>query len=279
MLAGRWLGLIAALLVACAGKSEDSTAMGEGGGGTANAVSSLRPCDPLAELTTSVPLDASRVVAAGRAQDGSIYVIYGDNRLFVGNDEKLTERIVVGSGETGAQTDLDYTDDDGSPVKVELLHDGTTVQMVVARGTQSSKGIDAGNGEVLTLLDAATAAQIGASTTATFTIDFAASLPDGRSLVVVAPAHDVDYEQFRVFLGPSSALAQRAVTNFGSSRSGQRSAIVTVDGARADLTYLAGGPSPLNPNGGPTTLTIADTPYELSEAPVPDDASYLCFSK
>jgi hypothetical protein len=279
MHAGRWLGLIAALLVACAGKSQDSTAMGAGGGGTVNAVSSLRPCDPLAELTTSVPLEASRVVAAGRAQDGSIYVIYGDNRLFVGNDQNLMERIVVGLGETGDQTDLDYTDDDGSPVKVELLHDATTVRMVVARGTQSSKGIDAGNGEVLTLLEPATVAQIGASTTATFTVDFAASLADGRSLVVVAPAHDVDYQQFRVFFGPSSALAQRAVSNFGSSRSGQRLATVTIDGVPADLTYLAGGPSPLNPNGGPTTLTIANTTYELDEATVPDDARYLCFSK
>jgi hypothetical protein len=279
MHAGRWVGLIAALLVACAGRSEDSTAMGDGGGGTANAVSSLRPCDPLAELTTSVSLEASRVVAAGRAQDGSIYVIYGDNRLFVGNDQNLIERIVIGSGETGTRTDLDYTDDDGSPVKVELLNDGTTVQMVVARGTQSSKGIDAGSGEVLTLLESATAAQIGATTTATFTIDFAASLADGRSLVVVAPARDADYQQFRVFLGPSSALAQRAVSNFGSSRSGQRSATVTIDGAPADLTYLPGGPSALNPNGGPTTLSTADTTYELNEAAVPDDASYLCFSK
>jgi hypothetical protein len=279
MLAKRWLGVAATLLVACAGKSEGASAMGgDAGNSAATDASSLRACDPLAAITTSIQLDASQVVAAGRAKDGSLYVVYSGDRLFVGSDPNLVERIVIGSGESGSQTDLDYTDDDGTPVTVEVVRDGTGTHMAVARGMQKSKGIDSGNGESLTLVDGGVVAKLDASTTQTFEIDFAASLPDGRELVVIAPAHGTSYDQFRAFLGPPNALAQRAVTNFGSSLSGQRFATVMIDGAPTDLTYLAGGPSALNPAGGPSTLTIAGTAYPLTEGPVPAGASYLCLS-
>jgi hypothetical protein len=279
MLAKRWLGVAATLLVACAGKSEGSSAIGgNAGNNAATGPSSLSACDPLAAITTPVQLDASQVVAAGRAKDGSLYVIYNRDSLFVGSDENLVERIVIGSGESPSQTDLDYTDDDGTPVIVEVVRDGTGTHMAVARGMQKSKGIDSGNGEPLTLVDAALIANLSASTTQTFEIDFAASLPDGRELVVIAPSHGTGYDQFRVFLGPPNALAQQAVTNFGSSKSGQRFATVMIDGAPADLTYLAGGPSALNPVGGPSTLTVTGTAYPLTEGPVPAGASYLCFS-
>jgi hypothetical protein len=279
MLAQRWLGLLATLLVACAGKSEGSSTMaGDGGGGAATSADSLSACDPLAASTSSVQLDASQVVAAGRAKDGSLYVIYGDLRLFVGGDQELRERVVIGLGESGSQTDLEYTDDDGTPVTVEVVRDAAGTHITVARGMQQSKGIDGGNGESLTLVDAALVAKLSASTTQSFEIDFAASLADGRELVVIAPSRTVDYEQFRVFLGLPAALAQHAVTNFGSLRSGQRFATVMVDGAPSDLTYLAGGPSAINPNGGPSTLTIDATPYPLTEGPVPAGASYLCLA-
>jgi hypothetical protein len=279
MLAKRWLGVAATLLVACAGKSEGSAAMGgDAGNGAVTSAGSLSACDPLAAITTTVQLDASQVVVAGRASDGSLYVIYGDNRLFVGGDTNLVERIVTGSGESGSQTDLDYTDDDGTPVTVEVVRDDTGTHMVVARGMQKSKGIDSGNGESLTLVAAALVAELGASTTQTFEIDFAASLPDGRELVVIAPASAVEYDAFRVFLGPPTALAQQAVMNFGSSLSGQRFATVMVDGAPAALTYLPGGPSALDPAGGPSTLTIAGTTSTLTEGPVPAGVSYLCLS-
>jgi hypothetical protein len=50
------------------------------------------------------------------------------------------------------------------------------------------------------------------------------------------------------------------VTNFGSSLSGQRFATVIIDGAPAGLTCLPGGPSALNPAGGPSTLTSPERP-------------------
>ena len=143
--------------------------------------------------------------------------------------------------ERQCQTDLDYTDDDGTPRKRSRPFATARVHTWRSLAVeQKIKGIDSGNGEPLTLVDAALVAKLSASTTQTFEIDFAASLPDGRELVVIAPAHGTGYDQFRAFLGPSNALAQRTVTNFGSSLSGQRFATVMVDGAPADLTYLAG---------------------------------------
>jgi hypothetical protein len=260
-----WLVAVASLVVACSGSTDDH-------------VTTLSACEPLAPITTSVRLDASKVVAAGQAEDGSVYLVYGDNRLFVGSGQSLVERDVIGSGETGTQTDLDYVDDDATPVKVELVRDDAGTHMTVARGMQSSKGIDSGNGESLEPVDAALVASFGARTTKTFQIDFAASLVDGRELVVVAPAQQVDYEQFRVFFGPPAELAQQVVTSFGSARSGQRFGTVTIDGAPADLKYLAGGPSVLNPSPGPSTLTIAKTEHALTEGDVPTDAAYTCFS-
>jgi len=251
---------------------------GDAGSSGASGASSLSACDPLAAITSAVQLAAAQVVAAGQAKDGALYVVYGDNRLFVGSDQNLKERIVIGSGENGSQTDLDYTADDGTAVTVEVVRDATGTRMSVAFGMQKSKGIDAGNGESLATFASALVAKLSASTTQTFQIDYAASLPDGRELVVVAPGHDVDYTQFRVFLGPTTALAEQAATNFGSSQSGQRHASLMVQGASADLTYLAGGPSALNPAGGPSTLTLAGAAYPLSEGPVPAGASYLCLS-
>jgi hypothetical protein len=267
MLAKHWLGVAATLLVACSGKSDGSSAM------VGNAV-----CDPLAAITSPVQLDASQVAAAGQATDGTLYVIYNRDQLFVGSDTNLVEQVVIGAGISPGQTDLDYTDDDGTPVVVEVVQDDTGTHMAIAHGLQKSKGIDSGNGEPLALVDAALVAKLSASTAQTFDVDFAASLPGGSELVVIAPTHPSGFDQFRVFLGPANALAQLTVTNFGASLSGQRFATVMVDGAPADLTYLPGGPSVLNPAGGPSTLTVAGGANTLSEGPVPADASYLCLA-
>lgn len=268
-----WPALVVTLLVACAGKSTGSSEA-DGGAGA----SKLGPCNPFAAITTSVQLDASSVVAAGQAEDGSIYVVYDDDRLFVGSGKKLVEQLVVGSGETSNQTDLDYTDEDGTPVVVEVVRDSSGVHMAVARGTQNGKGIDGGSGEQLTPVEATLVAKLTASTTHEFDFDFAAHLPDGRELVVIKPAHEVVYEKFRVFFGPAAAIAEQVVTSFGSSGSGQRYATIMIDGAAADLTYLAGGPSELNPAGGPSTLTIAGTATALIEGGLPTDSTYLCLS-
>jgi hypothetical protein len=94
MFARRWLAMAATLLVACAGKSEGSSPMGGDAGGSAGtAASTLSACDPLAASTASVQLDASLIVAAGEAKDGTVYVIYSDNRLFVGSGKQLEERV------------------------------------------------------------------------------------------------------------------------------------------------------------------------------------------
>jgi hypothetical protein len=135
----------ATLLVACAGKSA--------GGSAARGGSSFSARDPLAAISTSVPLDASKVLAAGRAQDGSLYVVYNPDRLFVGSGSNLVERVVIGSGESGSQTDLDYTDDDGMQVTVEVVSDGNGTHMTVARGMQKSKGIDSGTSGLAAVKD------------------------------------------------------------------------------------------------------------------------------
>jgi hypothetical protein len=86
MRATPWIWVVAALLAGCAGKSEKAPTSDEPGG------AKLSACDPLAEVTSSVTLQASRVVAAGRASDGTLYVIYNSTRLFVGSDDQLVER-------------------------------------------------------------------------------------------------------------------------------------------------------------------------------------------
>lgn len=273
MLARCWLVGVAVLLAACSGKSQGSSNLpGAGGAGG----DSLSACDPLADATSDLKLEPAHVLAAGRAQDGTVYVVYDDLRLFVGDEQQLSERVVNGSGQSGSQTDLSYTDDDGTEVTVEVVKNAAGSQMSVARGAQSGKGVDPGNGEALTALDVAFVAQVSVSSTQTFRVDFAGSLSDGRELVVVAPDHFASYSEFRVFFGPPPALEQLVVKNFGSSQSGQRFASVVIDGKPADLTYLAGGPSLINPNGGPTTLTLGGSELTLTEGPVPTDAAYLC---
>ena len=83
----------------------------------------------------------------------------------------------------------------------------------------------------------------------------------------------------RWWLGVAASLL---VACAGESKSGEarNSTLTACDPlAPADLTYLAGGPSAINPAGGPSTLTIAGTAYPLTEGRVPASASYFCLSK
>lgn len=270
-----WL-LTSCLALACAGRSERHAPSDEGtAGDSGRGALELEVCDPLAPRRAPFELEASQVIAAGRAADGSVYVVYQGDRLFVGHEDGLLEQDVLAAGRGGGGLILWYDEPD-TQVSVELEHDESGLHLTLARGTPSKTDSTPRNGEALTLLEAEAAAELPASTVDRFALDYAASLPDRRELVVIAPARAVvDDQRFRVFLGPSSSLAERPSV-FGSIESGPRYASVTIDGSLADLVYVPKEPASPNPEGGPSTLTSGGTTYPLTASEISTLARFLC---
>ncbi len=265
-------------VLACSSKVDSSS----GGAGTS-------ACDPLQSKTTSVTLDAASIVAAGRALDGTVYVLteqHSEMRLFVGSGSALAEQFELGTGtdtESGTQTWLfDYAAADGSPISVEAQRDASGLRMGVLMGPKSGKTWQVGGqGETLTLLSAADAAALSAQTTQTFNVDFAGVRADGTALVLVAPAHSGDFASERLFWGMPGALAEEKILSFTRSLNNDTIVTFALGSGMANLTYSI---SFVIHDAGSTTsiqgsVTVDGETSELmtSWPPVaPAGAQYLC---
>ena len=217
-----------------AGGSAGQTSPGSAGsssGGTANggAIGGGAPyvCDPLAPVTSAVTLDASDLIAAGTDVDGTVYILSGKSgtqRLFVGSSSAVAEEPEAGTGETNENSEttwvFDYNDDAGMQIAVEAQQSSSGLRMGVVKGNVSGKTFDIGSsGSVLTLMAAATAAAIPATTTATSHIEYTGSSPDGTVVFLVAPDHDFSFDNFKLFFGPTNDVQQIDIMTIGRSLS------------------------------------------------------------
>jgi hypothetical protein len=239
--------------------------------------------------TSSVTLDAASILAAGRSADDTVYVLTeteSELRLFVTDGDGLAEQFEGGTGvdPEGALTTwlFDYSTPDGSPISVEVQRDDSGLRMGVLKGPKPGKIWQVGaQGETLTLLSAADAAALSATSTQTFNLDYAGTRSDGNAIVVVAPAHASSFEAFRLFWGAPSALSEEKITSFGRALSGGTTVVFSLGSSSATLAY--GLPFLVPDAGVPTSiegsLTIDGRTSELSGAwpPVlPDGAQFLC---
>jgi hypothetical protein len=105
-------------------------------------------------------------------------------------------------------------------------------------------------------------------------VEYGATLPDGRSLVVTCPDHDWDYSDFRVFLGTSTGMIERPVSSVQRARDGGTTTIVfKADGTTATALF----PSSLTADALPTLTTAGTTVVlTLMENSLPSSFAYLC---
>jgi hypothetical protein len=108
------------------------------------------------------------------------------------------------------------------------------------------------------------------------TVEYAATLPDGQLMLVTRPTDDSAFTDFRLFLGPRDAIAERPVASVIRSRDGGSTKIVFgLDGAEATASFpvvlVDGGFTP-----GPATLTVLDVVTPLTRQSAIPSATYLC---
>jgi hypothetical protein len=240
-----------------------------GCGGSSSGPAS-KVCDPLA--ADPQPITLGKVLGAGRDANGVVYVIdqpgKGEDRLFVSDGMTLKRVAVAGSGsgaDPGGGTFETVTSGSGdTALTVQIVVDTMgTVKMGVVHGALKTKTFTIGmEGETLTVLRADELASYTLENLpGTIYVEYVATLPDGRTLVVTRPDVDWSYSDFRLFLSTAarSVLLERRVSNV--VRGSFTEILFDLDGAQAKAHFS----DSLSPP--PSTLTVGTETSELTVMP------------
>jgi hypothetical protein len=157
---------------------------------------------------------------------------------------------------------------------------GGTMRMGVFNGTltDSKTFVIGQQGEELTVLPAGGVASMPVrNLPGEVVVEYAAALADGEVMVVTRPRDDLSYTDFRLFLGPMGAVAERKVNSVVRARDGGSTTITfDLDGTSAvasfPVVFADGGFA-----RGPATLTVGGTTTLLTrQGAQPAGATYFC---
>jgi hypothetical protein len=249
-------------------------------------------CAPLA-TTPAAPIALGTVLGIGRDDaDGTVYVmdeVSTGYRVFVSDGAgNLARKLITGSGSGGQGTAAWYVVTVSDPTSPFMLKvDGTSgaMRIGIVHGVASERDFTVGQtGDLLTVEDAAAIAGMTAlDLPGTVTLEYWATLPDGRTLVVSRPEQNWSYSDFRLFLGTPDRMLEHPVSSVVRARDGGTTTIgFTVDGGAATAFF----PSPLADDATATlTLDGATLPLTVVDLAVADpvtspaDFAYLCLSR
>jgi hypothetical protein len=289
-----WMVLLLTV-AACSSSSSGGNGGAAGAGGGAGATASgdgcttpvIRPratgpaCDPLAPSSAARTIDAKTVVGAGRAADGTTYVLTEETAsgavdLYVSTPScpLLVERHPNGTGSMPGLVVASYVDTQGTLVTVQAQDDAAGKKMGVAHGPIAGKTFDIGTtGEALTLVDAAVATAQPAEVDTTYMTRLSATAPDGRIVVLVAPTYASGYSEFRLFFGPKAAVAERTLTMVTQSKGIPSTWLVAsdVDGMPVAFQWSDTTGTMVIGSGAPAPLVIA------ADQAIPSGVSFNCF--
>ena len=261
---------------------------GSGGSGGSADGGATSGCDPFA--LAHKPIALSEILGIGQDAAGVIYVmdqLDSSQRLFVSSGGALVRQRIAGSGSEsepdGSKSyEVSVTDHDPNlVVQVDIDSAGNT-RMGVLTGPFTGKSIVIGQqGEELALLTAADIAAMPVhNLPGEVYLEYSASLPDAEVLVVTRPRDDWSYSDFRLFLGPLTAVTERAVISTTRMQDGGSTTIVFNSGessavAKFPVVYADGGfvhgQATLEMNGTTTPLTLSTTQ--------PAGATYICMAQ
>jgi hypothetical protein len=232
------------LLVAC------STSDGNGDASRATAT----PCDPLA----AKPLTLGTVVGVGKDAAGTLYVDSSHGVFVVDNGStKLIRQHVTGSGSSGT-TELLFTfEAPGADISTaqQLLVETTgspAMATAMALGPTSSKAFlnqaPAGT-TALTVVDASTVSGLAVVNTPN-AISYLADVSNGDVILATVPLNDDETSSdggLAIFYGPPDAVAQRTITGFEETLSGNGTVTFLVGAT----TYVLAFGEVAAPDAGP----------------------------
>jgi hypothetical protein len=232
-----------------------------------------RTCDPLA--VDAAPIALAEIVGAGRAPDGTVYVIdrgplgIGTGlRAFVSDGATLRRRKVLGSGEGPDFVIATIGDDAANPLQARIeLTGGKAARMGVFRGPPDpkTKSFELGvQGDELTLLGAGELATFSVVNLAEIDVMYDATTPDGHRLVIFTPVIDYTDDEVRLFYGTDDDLAERRIHFI--SRDSSIHVTFDLDGVTTTahlVSRLSGGmwgPPRLQPEGGGPSTPLTPVP-------------------
>ncbi|MBI5536294.1 MAG: hypothetical protein HY898_26465 [Deltaproteobacteria bacterium] len=207
-------------LTACAtsdADTPDAAAAGSGGAAPQGA------CDPLAPKAITL----GEIVGVGKDAPGTLYVDSAHG-IFLSLDAQLVRQHVIGSGQSGSNEYLFTFVSQGADTSTSrnlLVETTGATATAMGLGPSSSKAFldesDAGV-TMLTLEDPSTVAGMPVVNTPSV-IQYVADVSNGDVLLTTRPMNGEDISEnggFSVFYGPSSAVAQRVITSFEQTLSG-----------------------------------------------------------
>jgi hypothetical protein len=263
----RLLIAVVAALASCGGSSQGPAS---------------KTCAPLAD--DPQPITLAKVLGIGRDVNGVVYVIdqpsQGSARLFVSEGMTLKRQPVAGTGsgsEPGGSTfEIVNSGSGDAALAVEIVTDAMgAVMMGIVHGALGTKTFTIGmQGETLTVLGGDVLASYTLENLpGTIYVEYVATLPDGRTMVVTRPDVDWSYADFRLFVSAkgTSPLLERKIINV--VRGSFTDILFDLDGARATAHFS----SSLAP--GPSTLTVGADSFELTVMPPgtpPTGVTFLC---
>ncbi len=244
-------------------------------------------CDPLA--AKAITLGA--VVGVGTDASGTLYVDAA-NGIFVSDGGALIRQHVIGTGQSGSNEFLftfEAPSADATSARNLLVETQGSTASAMALGPPDSKSFlnqSPAGVTSLTLVDAATLAGMTVVNTPNL-IDYLADVSNGDVILATVPLNSDSTSTdlgISIFYGPPGAVAQRTITNFQQTLSGNGSLTFQVDGTSYVLAFgMVSSPDAglfgtfallgLTPAGGAqmaTTLRLP-TPTEL-----PSDLAFTC---
>lgn len=240
----RWL--VPVLLLAlggCGGKDANPDGLEAGG---------QSPCDPLA----APPITLGAVVGVGRDAAGTLYVDAA-NGVFVSSEGALLRQHVIGSGQSGS----DYFVFSFTAPAADSTSARDLIVQTSANGVTMGLG-PAGSGKVQSDTGVAPLEVVPASTVAGMpvvntpnVISYVGDTANGDVLLATVPMNGplgppdggVEDGGLSIFYGPPAAVAERTITAFEETMSGNGTVTFLVDGTPYDLQF---GEVP-GPDAGP----------------------------
>lgn len=259
--------------------------------GTQAGASALVACDPLAAMP--LPITLGTVSAAGRASDGTLYVVSSagtaDTRVFVSSGQVLQRKRSSGSPSSGGASGtvngsvsfedgstpsrLVFKQTDGVVQGVALVHDGgksffdelpASAEQLTIVAPDELAGLKLQNlpGEQL--------------------LELSARTTDGERIVVTRPTDAWSYDDFRVFYGSGSALDERSVWDAGSSKSGRRYLTFEAEGVDVELSFgrVTVGVGESTPNSAALTAPEGEVGLVLDDETqgLPSGLTFRCLA-
>jgi hypothetical protein len=261
------------------------TGSGGAGGFLSEAGAADRPgCDPFAAVQK--PITLGTILGAGKNASGTIYAVdqvSSIQRVFVSDASgTLVRQHVNGSGSGSGPTYYVFNVGEGGQafvIQIDMPVD-KSIRMGVLQGTLIDRKtlIIGQDGEELAVLSNSVVASMPIrNLPGDVYVEYVATLPDGRLMLVTRPSDDWTYADFRLYLGTPNAVTERPVDSVTRANDGGSTTILfQLDGTQAraffPVVFADGGFAP-----GPATLTVPDviTPLTRQNTP-PTTAIYVC---